>query len=210
MLPDSKDIDLAELAAAAGVTHRTVRYYVQQGLLPSPGTRGPGTKYDRSLIDRLQLIKLLQRSHWPLAKIRSHLEGLDDESVRRELGQPPELPLPSVSGSALRYVRGILDPNRPSVTESRGPRIAHPSIEARAHDLFAAASAASPMAAEPPASVAETGSPPGEWQTTKSTWERVRLSRDVELNIRRPLTREQNKLIDRLLEAARNIFSEED
>lgn len=66
------------------------------------------------------------------------------------------------------------------------------------------------MAAEPRAGVAETGSAPGEWQTTKSTWERVRLSRDVELNIRRPLTREQNKLIDRLLEAARKIFSEED
>ena len=37
-----------------------------------------------------------------------------------------------------------------------------------------------------------------------------RLTRDVELNIRRPLTREHNKLIDRLLEAARKIFSEED
>jgi hypothetical protein len=32
----------------------------------------------------------------------------------------------------------------------------------------------------------------------------------VELSIRRPLTREQNKLVDRLLEAARRIFSEED
>jgi hypothetical protein len=45
---------------------------------------------------------------------------------------------------------------------------------------------------------------------TKSTWERIRLSRDVELSIRRPLTREQNKRIDRLLEAARRILLEDD
>jgi hypothetical protein len=56
----------------------------------------------------------------------------------------------------------------------------------------------------------EAGTPAGEWQVTKSTWERIRLSRDVELSIRRPLTREQNKRIDRLLEAARRILSEED
>jgi DNA-binding transcriptional MerR regulator len=34
--------DLAELCDLADVTPRTVRYYVQQGLLPSPGARGPG------------------------------------------------------------------------------------------------------------------------------------------------------------------------
>ena len=56
---------------------------------------------------------------------------------------------------------------------------------------------------------AASGAHAGKWQMTKSTWERIRLSRDVELSIRRPLTREQNKRIDRLLEAARLIFSEE-
>ena len=57
---------------------------------------------------------------------------------------------------------------------------------------------------------APSASEAGKWQVTKSTWERIRLSRDVELSIRRPLTREQNKRIDRLLEAARQILSEED
>jgi len=44
---------------------------------------------------------------------------------------------------------------------------------------------------------------------TQSTWERVRLSRDVELNIRRPLSREQTKQVDDLIEAARKILSED-
>src|SRR4029079_4187174 len=129
MMLESNDLDLSELAAAAGVSPRTVRYYVQQGLLPSPATRGPGTKYDRSVLDRLTLIKLLQRAHWPLAKIRSHLEGLDDESVRRELGRPPELALPAASASALRYVRGILGKESQAVAEAASSQRAHPSIE---------------------------------------------------------------------------------
>ncbi len=198
MKPDSDDLDLdldlTELAETAGVTPRTVRYYVQQGLLPSPGTRGPGTKYDRALVDRLQMIKLLQREHWPLAKIRSHLETLDDEGVGRELEHPPVLPLPRVSDSALRYLRGVLEPDRVAA-ELTGVRESSP---------FYAHLPPSAMTAG-----AEAQASHGKWQVTKSTWERIRLTRDVELSIRRPLTREQNRLVDRLLEAARNILSEE-
>ena len=62
--------DLNELADAAGVTPRTVRYYVQQGLLPAPAARGPGAHYERDHLDRLRLIKRLQRQHYPLAEIR--------------------------------------------------------------------------------------------------------------------------------------------
>jgi DNA-binding transcriptional MerR regulator len=176
MLSDSDDLDLADLAKAADVTPRTIRYYVNLGLLPAAGTRGPGTKYDRALLDRLQLIKLLQREHWPLAKIREHLETLDEEGVRRELGAPPELPLGSVSEPALSYVRGLLGPDSHALRERPRPY----------------------------------GDEPGsKWQVSRSTWDRIRLSRDVELSIRRPLSREQNKLIDRLLEAARTIFTEE-
>ena len=197
MLPNSDDLDLAELASAAGVTPRTVRYYVQQGLLPSPGTRGPGTKYDRALLEKLQLIRLLQREHWPLSKIREHFESLNEEGVRRELGRPPELQLPAVSESALKYVRGVLgrDGGKPPSRKQK-----------READLF---SKHSGSGLSSPRAEAASGAHAGKWQMTKSTWERIRLSRDVELSIRRPLTREQNKRIDRLLEAARLIFSEE-
>ena len=195
MLPEPEDLDLAELARAADVTPRTVRYYVQQGLLPSPGTRGPGTKYDRGMLDRLQLIKLLQREHWPLSKIREHLESLDEDGVQRELRH---LPVPATSASALKYVRGLL---------GRDPRATGKSARHRAHDLFSEQTHAELR--EPSAKPAPRA-PVGKWQMTKSTWERIRLSHDVELSVRRPLTREQNKRVDRLLEAARQIFAEED
>ena len=200
---DREDLDLAELAREAGVTPRTIRYYVQQGLLPSPG-KGPGTRYDRALVDRLQLIKLLQRQHLPLSAIRQRLDELDDDGVRRELGSPPELPL---SDSALSYVRETLSRDRAG--EEPSSRSSSPHRTGEEHDLFGVpvSPALSPLAALKPA--AANVQTDAKWQVTKSTWERVRLSRNVELNIRRPLSREQNKQVDDLIEAARKIFSEE-
>jgi hypothetical protein len=52
------------LCDISGVTPRTVYYYVQQGLLPPPGARGPGARYDRRHLLRLQLIGKPARSQW--------------------------------------------------------------------------------------------------------------------------------------------------
>src|ERR1043166_6626908 len=100
MLAETATYDLNELARAAGVTTRTVRYYVAQGLLPSPATRGPGTRYDRGHLDRLRLIRHLQRQHFPLAEIRRQLESLDDAGVREVLRSAGEAPSQS---TALAY-----------------------------------------------------------------------------------------------------------
>ncbi len=65
---------LQELADAAGVTPRSVRYYIAQGLLPSPGRLGAGTRYGREHLDRLILIRQLQDQGLSLAQIRDRLE----------------------------------------------------------------------------------------------------------------------------------------
>lgn len=183
---DREELDLIQLAKAAGVTPRTVRYYVQQGLLPSPGTRGPGTKYDRALLDRLQLIKQLQRQHLPLSEIRRRLESLDDDGVRQALGAPPELPLPN---TALGYVRGVLSRVRPG----------EPA------EVNVVAAPAAPTYKEGD----QSGFLAGKKYETRATWERVSLTPDVELHMRRPLSRDDRKLVDRLLDAARSILAEE-
>jgi len=177
MESESDDLDLLELAEAAGVTARTIRYYVQQGLLPSPGTRGPKTKYDRAMLDRLQLIKLLQRRHQPLSEIRRMLESLDEDGVREALGSAPELPL---GESARAYIGDVMS----KLGEPKGVAESSP-------DLFSTQPARSYR------------------YVNKSTWEHITLAPDVELHVRRPLSREQNKRVDRLLNEARNIFSEE-
>jgi DNA-binding transcriptional MerR regulator len=64
---------LEELAEHAGVSPRTVRYYVQRGLLPAPEFRGKDTAYGRDHLLRLNAIKHLQRAHLPLEEIQARL-----------------------------------------------------------------------------------------------------------------------------------------
>jgi hypothetical protein len=45
--------------------------------------------------------------------------------------------------------------------------------------------------------------------TERSQWERLSLSSDVELHIRRPLSRQQNRQLDRLLTFSRELFKED-
>jgi hypothetical protein len=68
---------------------------------------------------------------------------------------------------------------------------------------------APPSAAEPAPRAAEPApaSPPP--LPDRSTWERIALAPDLELHVRRPLSRIQNKLLERLLELARKLFEEE-
>jgi DNA-binding transcriptional MerR regulator len=76
---------LTELTRAAGVSVRTVRYYIAEGLLPPPVGGGPASHYTAAHLDRLRLIARLKASYLPLKEIRRRLAGLDDAAVRRLL-----------------------------------------------------------------------------------------------------------------------------
>src|SRR5918999_5768738 len=143
MVAESASYDLNELSEAAGVTPRTVRYYVQQGLLPAPATRGPGTRYDRAHLDRLQLIRRLQRQHLPLAEIRRRLETLDDDGVREALATPLDQSELAPRSSALDYVRDLLSRH---VTSASLP----PAMQQTAPHTLSAAEPPSPMRAQAP------------------------------------------------------------
>jgi DNA-binding transcriptional MerR regulator len=60
-----------ELAELAGVSRRTVRYYVQEGLLPPPLGVGRGRHYDRSHLGRLLEVKAQQEAGLSLDEIRA-------------------------------------------------------------------------------------------------------------------------------------------
>ena len=65
-----------ELADLVGVPVRTIRYYITEGLLPGPGTRGKGTVYTEEHLLRLRLIRLLADQRVPLAQIREQVAAL--------------------------------------------------------------------------------------------------------------------------------------
>jgi DNA-binding transcriptional MerR regulator len=179
-MPDDERYSLTELADLGGVTPRTVRYYLGQGLLPPVGPSGPGSKYDDGHLARLRLIRRLQAEHLPLAEIRRRLETLDDEAIRALAGEADPSPPAETALDYLRSVLGDASPSRSiarAVAESGGP----------------------PYATAP----APTPAP------EHSQWERILLAPGIELHIRRPLTRGQNKRVDRLVTIARELFEED-
>jgi Ca-activated chloride channel family protein len=73
---------LAELAAEAGVSPRTVRYYVQRGLLSAPPFKGPDTVYGEEHLLRLKAIRVLQARFLPLDAIQVELARLSPDELR--------------------------------------------------------------------------------------------------------------------------------
>jgi DNA-binding transcriptional MerR regulator len=189
----TKRYSIADLAALAGVTVRTIRYYQTEGLLDAPGTPGPGPKYDDRDLARLCLIRRLQREHLPLAEIRRRLEQLPDEAIETLAAQPGE-PEVAPADSALDYIRRVLEPRR-GVAEARAPF-------ARSLARRLSVAAPEPLLAAPPPT-------PEPRLPERSQWERITLASDVELHVRRPLPRPLAKQVDRLVSIARDLLAED-
>jgi DNA-binding transcriptional MerR regulator len=77
---------VGELAELGGVSRRTVRYYVQEGLLPSPYGLGRGDHYGAAHLERLLQIKAWQEAGQSLDGIR---RALSEGTGPREQPAPP-------------------------------------------------------------------------------------------------------------------------
>ncbi|WP_327678249.1 MerR family transcriptional regulator [Streptomyces sp. NBC_00467] len=83
---DEPTLTVDELAARAGVTVRTVRFYSTRGLLPPPtiGPRRVG-HYGPAHLSRLALIEELQHQGMTLSAIERYLEQLPDDLSAHDL-----------------------------------------------------------------------------------------------------------------------------
>ena len=61
---------IGDLARLAGVSRRTVRYYVQEGLIPAPLGVGRGNHYSRAHLDEILRVKAMQEAGRSLDEIR--------------------------------------------------------------------------------------------------------------------------------------------
>jgi len=174
-------LDINALSRETGVPVRTIRYYLAEKLLPASAGRGPAASYGPGHRDRLLLIRRLQEAHQPLATIRAQLEALDDAGVAAALVEPGAVQ--DAPATAYDYVRQVL---------GKPARHGEPP-----------ANAARP---EPTATSAPL---PSVRQQPRSTWERIALHPDIELHVRRPLARADQRRLDALLEQAQRLFSTE-
>jgi len=93
---------IEELADLGGVSRRTVRYYIQQGLLPSPLGVGRGRHYDQAHLDRLLRVKALQEAGRSLDEIRALLRSPSRRGAAGAAEPAAAPPMPSVPRSAWR------------------------------------------------------------------------------------------------------------
>src|SRR5262245_13877574 len=67
---------IGELATLGGVSRRTVRYYVQEGLIPPPLGLGRGNHYTAEHLEQLLRVKAMQESGRTLDEIRGALDQI--------------------------------------------------------------------------------------------------------------------------------------
>src|SRR5262245_24800300 len=79
-----RSYSLSDLATVVGIEPRTVRSYIERGLLPSAHTRGRAATYSDEHLSRLEVIKSLRRArpNITLSELRSVLQGLIPDRLR--------------------------------------------------------------------------------------------------------------------------------
>lgn len=74
-MKETKLYSIEELAKMAGVTRRTVRFYVQRGVIPPPLGLGRGKHYTEEHLERILKIQALQREGIILDQINDYLQA---------------------------------------------------------------------------------------------------------------------------------------
>lgn len=110
-----KSYTIDELVAMTGFGRRTVRFYVQEGILEPPAGRGRGGFYYDTHVQRLRQIKELQEQGLSLAAIRGLSEGPAEPLIpeRREVWARYEV----VPGLELNVSRDLEDKKRKKIAE---------------------------------------------------------------------------------------------
>ena len=74
---------IGELSTLAGVTPRTVRYYIAQGLLERPEGEKRGAHYLRRHLEQLLLVRRWTEAGLSLDRVRELLDGAPEDPPRR-------------------------------------------------------------------------------------------------------------------------------
>ncbi len=115
MIEDAGVFNIDTLAQKAGLTRRTVRYYVQRGLLEPPQGGGRGSYYTEDHLRRLERIRAWSEQGVPLMHIKAMLDrGAEPPETAAELAAeepaaaPASQPPSAAAPAAVPYERWLL------------------------------------------------------------------------------------------------------
>ena len=90
---EERTYTIDEIEEQTGFDRRTIAYYVQQGLLPRVGRRGPRTRYSQLFCDRLLFIKMIRSLQdqgamgtMTLSDFRDLFQSVPEETISEVVG----------------------------------------------------------------------------------------------------------------------------
>ena len=197
---------LEDLEKISGMSIRTLRFYIQEGLLPGPDTRGKFARYSQKHLDSIRFIHRLKELHIPLQQIRHLLNTMSSEDIERIIqsksesnftfSSPPlfskdeNSEVKSVKterSSALDYIRSLENLQDSLKVNDSNPRYPAPSAPSQASAPLSKVYISQPV-------------------KNGETWHRIRLAEDVELQVRQPMSRERERVVEELIEITRQLF----
>jgi len=199
--PENAGFSISDLASAAGIEPRTIRSYVEKGIIPGPESLGRGARYPQDALDRLRVFQLLRDANRSLTLDqirmllqrlgRSELRGLADGRLRIDEvldldagGEPSRT-------AAMDYIASFRNVAQPA---SRGTPAA---ADDRLPVLEEAARALVRLAGLPASSRAVRG----------EQWYRLPLTPDIELSVRGTFGSDQLAQLHRIGDALRLLLT---
>ncbi|MDQ5822728.1 MAG: MerR family transcriptional regulator [Chloroflexota bacterium] len=213
---------IQELADRAGVTTRTIRYYVEQGVLPPP-ERGRPAEYTTEHVRLLDLVRRLKEQYLPLEEIRDMLQRLAPEQVEDFLGGSASRQQAQESqSSAADYISQVLNrgalrtqlkeqamtppPPAPSAPPSMPPSRRTATGAEGARRAVTPSEVAPATHAEEGSATTDTQQPLNPYIGKERSWQRVTLAPGVELHYEASLSPTRRNAINKIIEAARAIL----
>jgi DNA-binding transcriptional MerR regulator len=178
----AREYSIGELAEEAGVSTRTIRYYVSEGLLPPPVGAGPNSRYTDAHLRQLGIIGRLKEQYLPLREIRRRLIGHG------------EVPAAPAAASAPTGYHGLSRRSR-EIAEDRAINRSQPP-----------AGTTEPAASAPPEFLHRTFAEPSAPPERAQAWRRVSISDEAELLITEDQYRRHQDKIDWLIQWAKRVL----
>ena len=183
--PSTQTYSLKEVATQVGVELRVLRSWMGSPYRILRGVgRGSGARYSQHFFDRAMLAQRLRTENVTLGEIAKRLSGIPDEELEQLLAGGVGAMQQKGRGSAADYAAAALS-SRGMFTSALQQRMAGHSAT-RSQQV-------------PTATTSQRAG-------ARVNWERIALSDGVEIHVRRPMNREENRLLERLLEEAERIF----
>lgn len=187
------ELTLAELAERLGILPRTIRSYIEQGLLRGPEVGGRGARYTDYHVQRLQAIQTLKDVRGlPLAEVRKWLMSATAPELAQLASEAKvaTAPLPiSQAVSALDYIKRLQhgSSSEPTATVATVGQTSMDVLLARLGQLT-------------------RGGKPPQRRARGEVWTSVSVTPDIEIRIRGTLTVDQISRWERIADHFREIL----